>query len=108
MYLEVDNYILVHAGFTFDMPNPFEENHSMLWQRYWYGKVNYGWLQNRIIIHGHTPKPKNEILELYNKLEENQYLNIDGGCCFKGIKEDMGNLFCFEMTEKLLFCQEKV
>ena len=57
-YIEVDNYILVHAGFKFIMPDPFNEVHSMLWQRNWYDDINYDWLGERIIVHGHTPVSK--------------------------------------------------
>ena len=54
-YLEVDEYILVHAGLNFKKENPFEDLESMLWIREWYEDINHDWLQDRIIIHGHTP-----------------------------------------------------
>ena len=32
-YIELDNCILVHAGFNFKIENPFEDKYSMLWLR---------------------------------------------------------------------------
>jgi len=107
-YFEVDNYILVHAGFKFDMPNPFDEEHSMLWARYWYGKINWQWLGNRIIIHGHTPTDLDNILLLQKKVAENQYLNIDNGCVYAGKKNGMGNLIALELGSNELTTQVNI
>ena len=99
-YLEVDDYILVHAGFKFDMPNPFEELHSMLWQRNWYELINYHWLRNRTIVHGHTPTSKENVNTLLQNLNKNQYLNIDAGCVHKGKRPGLGWLACFELNSQ--------
>jgi len=107
-YYEVDEYILVHAGFLFYMPNPFEELHSMLWQRNWYNHINYTWLKNRIIVHGHTPIVQNEVKLMVKNLNKNQYLNIDTGCVHKGKREGFGHLTCFDLKERKLIFQENL
>ena len=81
-YFEVDQYILVHAGFRFDMPNPLEEKKSMLWERNWYHRINTHWLNDRIIIHGHTPTIKEEIIKMRINVQKLRVLDIDNGCCF--------------------------
>ena len=102
-YLEVDNYILVHAGLNFDMPNPFDAKHSLMWIRNWYNDLNYSWLGDRIIIHGHTPQKQPIIKKSLSKLDDLPILCIDSGCPFK--VEGYGHLCAFEMTEqRLYFC----
>ena len=108
LYLEVDNYILVHAGFKFDMPNPFNEHHSMLWQREWYGLINYHWLGNRIIVHGHTPLTKSEITSMLNDLDKNKYIDIDCGCVHKGRLEGLGYLTCLILNENKLVFEKNI
>jgi len=104
-YFEVGNYILVHAGFKFDMPNPLEEQHSMLWARYWYDKINWQWLGDRIIVHGHTPIELNNILSLQKNVAENQYLNLDNGCVYLNLKKGLGHLVALELGSNELTTQ---
>lgn len=103
-YLEVDNYILVHAGLNFEYPNPLEGKHSMLWIRRWYGDIDKDWLNGRIVVHGHTPTTSLQIEDLLYDLKKGSVLNIDGGCVFRNRRIDMGQLVAFDMTnQKLIF-----
>ena len=106
LYIEVENYILVHAGFMFDMPNPFDEVHSMLWQRDWYDRINYNWLGDRIIVHGHTPILKKDIITMLKEIKANQYIDIDCGCVHKDKKEGLGYLACLILNEKKIKFEE--
>jgi len=107
--LEVDQYILVHAGFGFKMPNPFEEKQAMLWQRNWYSKINYGWLNGRIIVHGHTPTTQNEISSMNRYQKQRSVVAIDNGCVFKNIsRRGFGSLCALELTESRLYFQENI
>ena len=54
MYLEVDNFILVHAGLDFRNENPLTITNEMMFIRNWHHKINEEWLGDRYIIHGHT------------------------------------------------------
>lgn len=102
-YYEIDNYILVHAGFSFESKNPFLDKYDMLWVRDWYKKVDWNWLGDRTIIHGHTPISSDEIIGIRNQLNEIQILNIDNGCVFR--EDGLMQLCCFNLDTKELFFQ---
>ncbi len=106
-YFETDNYILAHAGLNFEMENPLEGKYSMMWIRDWYNEINYQWLENRIIIHGHTPTDTLNIQQAYLQLNEVQILNIDNGCFYK-ISHGRGKLCAFDMSNRLLYFQENI
>jgi serine/threonine protein phosphatase 1 len=101
-YFEVDTYILVHGGLNFEKKKPLSDTDSMLWIRRWYPKINYNWLNGRIILHGHTPLEKIRVLDLYENITKNQYLNLDTGCVFTNYS-DKGYLTAFEMTEQKMY-----
>lgn len=84
IYCEVDEYILVHAGLNFNIPFPFSDEDEMLWIRNWYPDLNRNWLGERIIVHGHTPMPKEDIQLQFKNLDKLPILDIDGGCVHKG------------------------
>jgi serine/threonine protein phosphatase 1 len=101
-YLEVDDYILVHAGLNFRAGQPFENEYSMMWIRGWYDDIDYKWLGTRKIIHGHTPMRKDDIEAMANSINFSQYLDIDAGCyCYDW-------LCAFELTEQRLIFQKKI
>ncbi|MDX1667739.1 MAG: metallophosphoesterase family protein, partial [Saprospiraceae bacterium] len=52
-YVEVEGYLLVHAGLNFQEPDPLKDEDSMLWIRDWYGQIDREWLDGRVIVHGH-------------------------------------------------------
>lgn len=104
-HLEVAEYILVHAGFSFNLSNPFDEFHSMLWRKHkWYDRIDREWLGDRIIIHGHVPKKKNVISLMLKQLDRTPVLTIDNGCFFN--KLGLGRLCAFEMTHRELYFQD--
>ena len=105
-YFEVDEYILVHAGLNFRIENPLRDEEAMMWIRRWYSQIDYEWLGDRIIIHGHTPTDFFDILEDYNNLEENRHLVIDGGCVYKD--RGFGDLVAFELGQKEIFVQKNI
>ena len=106
-YAIVDEFILVHAGLNFVMENPLDDKHSMLWIRDWYIDVNYEWLKNRVIVHGHTPIDQSNIVTALKQLNDVQILNIDNGC-FRTNSHGMKHLCAFEMTERKLFFQDNL
>lgn len=90
--MELDNYILTHAGLNFENEDLFADQDFMLWGR---GvKSNQAKLGNKILLHGHTPKPLDYIL----KLKGNVY-NLDGGCVFKKGKKALGYLVALLLDE---------
>lgn len=107
-FLEIDHYILVHAGLNFKVADPLKARTEMRWIRHWYEQINYDWLQDRIILHGHTPANTEEIGIQHRNLHQNQYLNLDNGCVFGKYRSEYEHLFCFEMGSQMLIAQKNV
>lgn len=105
-YLEVDGFILVHAGLNFGIPNPLKDLEAMLWERYWYTRINKDWLQGRIILHGHTPTNVDDILRMYAGLDALQFMVLDSGCVYD--RRGLHQLTAFDMTNRKLYFQENV
>ena len=105
-FVEVDDYILVHAGLNFDLPNPFDGVNSMIWIRNWYDKIKKDWLGNRIIVHGHTPTSSSIMRENLSKIEEKATMIIDGGCVYD--TKELGYLFAFDLDKKQLYAQRSL
>lgn len=101
------DYILVHAGLNFTLPNPFVDKESMIWIRNWYNQIDKDWLDGKMIVHGHTPITKSEI-KFQKKIVEHQLaIDIDNGCCFRG-KEGMGNLCALNLDDQSLIFQPNI
>jgi len=77
-YIELENLLLVHAGFNFKAPAPFQDVESMLWIRHFQPVEHY--TRGRKIIHGHTPVPFAEIRQSVEAGEP--AINIDNGCAY--------------------------
>ncbi len=99
--------ILVHAGLNFGNLNPMQDKSAMMWERDWYNLIDYHWLGKRIIVHGHTPTNRDKIEKMLENLEENRYLDIDAGCCYKS-REGLGHLCAFDMTSRELIFQPNI
>jgi serine/threonine protein phosphatase 1 len=106
LVMEVGNYILVHGGLNFNQTDPLKPTQQMIWIRDWYNKINYKWLGNRIILHGHTPQRVIETEQQLADLDLDFVLNLDCGCVFNGYTYN--TLVCFEMNSKQLYCQRNV
>jgi serine/threonine protein phosphatase 1 len=106
LVVELDNYILVHGGLDFRQADPLHPNAQMMWLRNWYEKINYQWLDKRIIVHGHTPQSSEKTSQQLESIERDRVLNIDCGCVSKdGIS---GHLACFELESRQLYCQQNI
>ena len=119
-YLEVENYILVHAGLNFGTQSnvhdpkflwkvlqPFKDRKSMLWIRDWYEDIDLDWLRGRVILHGHTPLRETDIRMMQMGWSELPVLDIDNGC-FATFQPGMGQLCAFDMTYKQLYFQRNI
>jgi serine/threonine protein phosphatase 1 len=108
-YTVNDDFIAVHAGINFGLENPLEHSEELIWIRDWYGNINYDWLQERKIIHGHTPQTRQEIEEQFESFEEKQVLNIDCGVYLSKSKiHGLGHLCAFDITNRKLYFQENI
>ncbi len=101
-FLELDNYIFVHAGLNMNIADPFSDLQTILWEREPFKFLNKEWLGDRIIIHGHNPQSK---IEIINAIENRKsIICIDNGNYLK--KENYGSLCLLELEElKLNFCK---
>lgn len=111
-YHEIDKYILVHGGLNFEDDNPLQNPMGLMWKRRWYFDMNYNWLGDRVIVHGHTPINKTEVEDMHRHFKQNRYLNLDSGCCWVMKKDNkMGYLTAFEMTTEQIYfmkCRDAV
>lgn len=106
-YYKTENFIFVHAGLNFKYKNPFQDIQSMRWIIDWYKDIDYSWLKNRYIIHGHKIIEKNEIEKMLLNIETTKILNIDNGCFIKN-EENFGNLICLNLTKMELITQKNL
>ena len=108
LFLEAGGFILVHAGLNFKAENPLSNEFSLVWIRDWYRNINYGWLGDRIILHGHTPVSRQHIELQCQALDRLRVLNIDGGCVFNRRSVKLGYLCAFDMTNRELHFRKSV
>ena len=101
-HILLPDYLLVHAGFDFKQSDPLKEEEEMLWIRNWYADIDYDWLGDRTILHGHTPRRRSELEAQWRHLDTQRYLDLDGGCVFGPGK--YGYLCAFNLdTRELIF-----
>jgi serine/threonine protein phosphatase 1 len=97
--IETGNYLLAHAGLNFQAPDPLKDEIAQLWIRNWYKDIDYDWLGDRYILHGHTPLYQDEFEKQLRDFPDNRYLDIDCGCVFDQAKvfPSMGRLCAFNL-----------
>ena len=104
-YAECQDFIFVHAGLNFDLEDPLLDNKDLFWIRNWYKDIDYDWLGDRTIIHGHTPVSDLIIRKRVNN--EKQAIGIDNGC-FADFNKNMGQLCAFDLTNWELYFQKNI
>jgi len=87
-YVELDRFILVHAGLNFAIENPFEDKNAMLWVRDY--TVVPEKIGNRRIIHGHVPVNM-ELINLAVGSDYYKFIDLDNGPYIRG-RSGFGNL----------------
>lgn len=107
LYLESDNFLMVHAGIDFKHPNPLQDPFGLLWSRNWQDKIDRNWLGDKIVIHGHTPTPRILIefqLEVIHRIPA---IDIDAGCVYThAAHSGLGYLCAFNMDQRSLVFQK--
>ncbi len=92
-FLLKDKFIFVHAGLDFSIADPFENIESMMWIRDFH--IDNKKLGDRIIIHGHSPRPADFI----PTQKESNVINLDGGCVYSW-RPGFGYLFALEVQSR--------
>ncbi|MGK7395587.1 MAG: metallophosphoesterase [Candidatus Cyclobacteriaceae bacterium M3_2C_046] len=101
-FIELPDFLLVHAGFDFTSPQPFEPSDSMLNIRKMEAiEDNIG---NKKIIHGHVPLPLNTIIRQFDQ-PANQNIFLDAGCVYPH-RQGMGFLVGLELNNFKLYVKE--
>lgn len=88
-------YIFVHAGLNFGPEDIFKDREAMLWIRNF--TIDERKLADRIIVHGHTPRP----LQMILKQRDNVY-NLDAGCVYTE-RHGHGYLVALNLTDREWF-----
>ncbi len=98
-YYELEDFIIVHAGLNFDIPNPLDDTYSMLWLRN--SEIDNSGINNKTLIVGHTPVP----LDYIKQSLDTKFVKIDGGCVYHQVRQNLGYLCAFELNSKQLYSQ---
>jgi len=101
LYILLDDFVLVHAGLNFGLPDPFEDTSAMLWTRSTY--VDRQKIDGRRLICGHTPASRAQLEASLN----NNKITLDNGCVFGG-RPDMGCLAALELESMTVYYQENI
>jgi len=98
-FIELQDYIIVHAGLNFFIKNPFDDKQAMVWSRDM--QFNAEKSSGRSVIHGHTPVSLNSIKKQLTNPDPG-LINIDGGCVYTH-HPDLGNLIALDLDSRQLF-----
>ncbi len=102
-FIELEDYILVHAGLNFKIDNPFEDTRSMMWIRDF--RVDKNKVGGKKIIHGHVPVE----MTLIDLFRSNNYdfISLDNGIYYTNM-EGFGNLLAFNLDTKEIIIQPNI
>lgn len=77
---EDGEFVFVHAGIMPNLPLEDQEEQIMMWIRNEFVRFKGTVLFNRVVVHGHTPMDRYELLKYNDKHDDR--LNLDSGCVF--------------------------
>lgn len=100
-YLELEDFILVHAGLNFAADNPFLDTEAMLWSRS--DVINPERIGFRKLVSGHTPVSRETIRESI----PTGRIFLDNGCVYAPHPE-LGTLAALELNTLSLYFQDNV
>ncbi|GAB4420399.1 MAG: metallophosphoesterase family protein [Bacteroidia bacterium] len=104
-WIEVDDYILVHAGLNFRAPDPWSDTTAMMYIRDWHRDLDPDWLDGRIVIHGHV---RHTVAQIEAMVARWRYvIAIDAGCSFAGVA-GQGYLCALDFSNREVFFQKNI
>jgi len=92
-FVELDDFVIVHAGMNFENDDPFEDKFAMIWIREY--QVDPEKLK-KTIIHGHVPVNL-EYIDMAVKTPGTKAIGIDNGVYFSN-RPGYGNLVALELN----------
>ncbi len=93
-YIELDDFILVHAGLNFRIDDPLEDKDAMLWVRDY--DINPSKINNKRIVHGHVPVNL-EFIDISIRQNNHKFIDLDNGC-YMTERSGFGNLIALELN----------
>lgn len=103
-YIELDKFILVHAGLNFHINNPFEDVSSMMWIRDF--KVDRNKVGGKKVVHGHVPV-EYSLINLFANSEGYDFLSLDNGVYYKN-RDGFGNLLAYNLDTNEFVVQHNI
>jgi serine/threonine protein phosphatase 1 len=100
-YLELDDYILVHAGLNFQGDDPFHDKEAMLWTRS--QEINSELIGQKKIITGHTPVTRETIRQAISSV----LIPLDNGCVYATTAQ-LGTLAALDLDTHSLYFQKNI
>ncbi|MFA8301037.1 MAG: metallophosphoesterase [Hyphomicrobiales bacterium] len=94
-YIELDKFLLVHAGFNCNMQDIFEDKNYMLYSKEC--TVDKVKTKGKIVVHGHVPLKINNIISQFDQKEKCFNIYLDNGVYMKDII-GFGNLIALELN----------
>lgn len=102
-FIELEDYLLIHAGLNFDLEDPYKDDYSMLNIRKM--EVDLEKTGGKRIIHGHVPTAVGTIKESLNF--SNLHISIDAGCVYNHIHA-LNHLVALEIDSGKLYIQKNI
>lgn len=93
-YVELEQFFAVHAGFNFELEDPFSDKESMIWIRNYIVKPEK--IKGKKIVHGHNPSSLGFIKQ---NIEDSNLdsIDLDNGIYLTGAP-GYGNLVALELN----------
>jgi len=101
-YIQLDDFVLVHAGLNFNEDDPFDDVHAMLWTREFSPQPEK--IGNKTVIHGHVSVSLETIFQLRDRHKELKYIDLDNGI-YMTDREGFGSLVALELNSMELYSQ---
>jgi serine/threonine protein phosphatase 1 len=102
-YIQLPDYLLVHAGFDFNSKDIFKNKEAMLNIRDY--KVDNNVMKGKRLLHGHTPTALYSIKKALK--HKDQCINLDAGCVYYK-NAPFGNLVALNMDTMKLYVQNNI
>jgi serine/threonine protein phosphatase 1 len=101
-HIELEKFLLIHAGLDYSLDKPLEDEYSMLWLRDFDARPEK--IGGKILLHGHVSLPLDEIFMMRDRPEQFGHIDLDNGVYMVG-REGYGNLVALELTTMELYSQ---
>jgi calcineurin-like phosphoesterase family protein len=100
-YIQLDDFIIVHAALNFDNSDPFADTEAMLWKRDC--SVDSSRIGGRRLVSGHTALTREQLTA---SLATNRIL-LDNGCVFTG-RPGLGSLTALDLDSMTVWYQDNI